>query len=334
MTTSDLLAETWKALENEGFDLPGNYERRILSHSAYSIFAGINRPSKLIQLSLAVSVVQAAKVHDQEVKGFRLSREHLPTEASVRLRIELTDLSYGDIFLLVSSDILDKLLEVNDTSQTVTILESRIEHWKKFMQASGLGGLTKPQQIGLFGELLILKSLQSVHGMQECSIHSWCGPSRTNQDFVNSDTALEVKTTASNEISRVRITNEFQLDQVGRDKLFLCHICLDEKKHAGISLPTLIDEISNGLPSHLQAVFLDSLAEVGYHGSQKNLYEQVGYTERSRIYYRVSDDFPRIVPTGLMDGVSEVSYLIDLSSAKNSKVSESDVFFSFFAGTP
>ena len=334
MTTSDLLAKTWQALENENFDLPGNYERRILSHSAYSIFAGINRPSKLIQLSLTVTIAEAAKVHDQEVKGFRLIRDHVPSEATVRLRIELTDLSYEDIFLLIASDILDKLLEINDENQTATILERRIEHWKKFMQASGPGGLTRSQQIGLFGELLILKSLQTVAGMQEHSKNSWCGPSGTNQDFINGDRAIEVKTSASNEMSRIRITNEFQLDSVGLNRLFLCHICVDEKKNAGISLPVLIDEIRNGLTGHLLAIFLDSLAEVGYHDSQKNLYEHVGYTERSRIYYRVSDSFPRILPSSLMDGVNEVSYQVDLSAAKTLKVSEVDVFSSFFACNP
>lgn len=119
MTTSELLTEAWKTLEEENYSVAGNYERRIFAHSPYSLFAGLNRPSNLVQLSLDVTIAQASMVEDEEVRGFRLHRD-ASGAGQVRLRIELTDASYRDIFLVVSSDILDRLLESKDESQAAS----------------------------------------------------------------------------------------------------------------------------------------------------------------------------------------------------------------------
>lgn len=331
MTTSEVLSATWNALDEEGFSLPGNYERRIYPHSAYSLFAGISRPSNLIQFSLVVTVTQAARVRDEEARGFRLHRDTL-ADGHVRLRIELTEVSYRDVFLVVSSDILDKLLEINDENQTVVILQKRIDHWKKFMQASGPEGLTRSRQIGLFGELLVLRSLLAFPSNEDIALESWLGPNGSNQDFVLGDHAIEVKTTASNEPTRVQISNERQLDTVGLSLLFLCHIGVDEKAHTGLTLPSLVEEILNALPSHLSTTFLDSLAKAGYLNDQRDRYETRGYIERSRIYYQVSEEFPRIIPADLVMGVSEVSYQIDLSAAKALRRPEPNVLSSYFMG--
>ena len=329
MTTSELLAATWKALEDEGFSLVGNYERRICSHTAYSLFAGLSRPTNLIQFSLIVTSAQATRIDDEDLRGFRIFRD-APVDGQVRIRIELTDVSYRDIFLVVSSDILDRLLSINDESQSTVILQRRIDHWKKFMQASGPEGLTRSEQIGLYGELLVLRSLLEFPGNEDIALESWLGPNGSNQDFVLGAHAIEVKTTASNEPTRVRISNERQLDTIGLSLLFLCHIGVDEKAYAGISLPTLVDEIISVLPRHLSATFIDTLAIAGYLNVQRDLYEAIGYIERIRVYYQVSEGFPRIIPSDLMDGVSEVSYQIDLSAAKTLKRPEQHVLSYYF----
>lgn len=330
MTISEVLSSAWKALEEEDYRLAGCYERRIFAHSAHSLFAGIARPSNLLQLSLDVSVAQSARVVEEETKGFRLRREHSPITGKARLRLEITNISYRDIFLVVSSDILAKILEVHDERQAVAVLRQRLSHWKRFMQASAPDGLPKSEQIGLFGELLVLRSMLVLSNYNDAALASWQGPHGANQDFIHRYRAIEVKTTASNEPTRVSISNERQLDSHGLSLLVLCHICVDERVQAGMSLPLLVDEITATLATHQVPSFQDSLLEAGYHDSQRHLYHDRGFIERSRSYYKVSGDFPRITPSDLRVGVSEVRYHIDLSGSIHLKDAESQIFDLYF----
>ncbi|MDO9354951.1 MAG: PD-(D/E)XK motif protein [Solirubrobacteraceae bacterium] len=330
MRISEVLAATWDALKDESFSLPGYYERRVFADSAHSLFVGITRPSNLLQLCMDVSIAQAGRVVEDESKGFRLRREESPTAGKARLRLELTTASYGDIFLVVSSDILTKILQAHDEQEAIVALRRRIEHWRRFMQASGPDGLSRFEQIGLFGELLVLRSLLKVPNNNEDALISWLGPKGANQDFILRDRAIEVKTTTGNEPTRVQISNERQLDTRGLALLILCHICVDERIKSGTTLPALVEQISHTLAQHHVHLFLDCLLAVGYHDSQRHLYLDAGFIERDRNYYQVTGDFPRLTTADLRDGVSEVRYQVDLSSAAPLKVSESQVIASFF----
>lgn len=325
MTTSEVLASAWKSLEEEAYGLPGFYERRILANCEYCLFAGVARPSNLFQLSMDIETTKDAKLAGQETKGFRLYCEHSPTAGKIRLRLEVVDKSYRDLFLAVSSDILDKMLEVHDEQKAVAVLQLRIEHWKRFLEASGATGLSSSEQIGLFGELLLLRTLIAIPQFSDRALASWQGPKRANQDFMHGGRAIEVKTSAGNEPTRVRIANERQLDSLGLSSLVLCHVRVDRRNQVGKSLPVLVDEISSMISSHLVPSFLDSLVDAGYHDSQKHLYADIGFVERDRNYYQVRDGFPRITSSDLRIGVSEVSYIIDLSAASSLRTSESEV---------
>lgn len=325
MTTSEILVAAWKSLKQENFIQPGYYERRIFSDSDHSLFAGISRPSNLFQLDLAVSMKNAARIADEETKGFRLSRAQSPSENKIRLRLELTDISYGDLFLVVSSDILMQILKLKGEQKAVEAFRHRLDHWIRFMKVSGPDGLSRMQQIGLFGELLVLKTLFKISDQPESILISWQGPKGGNQDFVHKDCAIEVKTTEVNEPTRVNISNELQLDNYGFTHLILCHISVDERIGSGTSLPNLVDEISGMLDSHLIALFMDYLMEAGYHDIQRHLYADSGFIERSRNYYEITDNFPRVTPKDLRVGVSKVRYQIDLSGVYPIKDSESQL---------
>lgn len=333
MTSSDILSDIWAVLKDESHDLSGYYERRIYASSIYSLFAGINKPSDLVNFSLICSAKQALKIQEQVLKGFRLIKENL-SENLTRIRIELTQKTYQDIFQWVASDILDKLLEYNNENEAAVIVEKRIDHWKKFIQASGPDGLSRNDQIGLFGELLILSSQLNFSSNKSSILDSWLGPDASNHDFVMGTTALEVKTTTGNEPTRVHISNEYQLDSTGFQNLFLCHIRLDEKQDSGTSLPVLIDEILDSLPETLRISFIESLAILGYLDKQRGLYENRGYFERSRSYYLVTEGFPRITREALLNGVNQVSYQIDLSCVMENRKTEQHVLQIYFESQP
>lgn len=329
MKSSDILSDIWASLKIEKDEYDGYYERRIYARSKYSLFAGVYKPSNLVNFSLICSTKQALKIQDQALKGFKLIKESLADDQT-RIRVELTQAAYQDIFQWVASDIIDKLIEYNNENEAAAILEKRVEHWKKFIQASGPDGLSKNQQIGLFGELLILNSQLKFTNNKNSILDAWLGPDASNHDFVLGKNAIEVKTTTGNEHTRVHISNEYQLDSTGLERLFLCHVRLDERQGSGTSLPILIDEIIELLPDILKISFMESLAILGYVDKQRGFYEASGYLERTRSYYLVTEDFPKITRQILASGVSQVSYQIDLSSAVQNKKTEQQVLQAYF----
>lgn len=329
MKSSDILSDIWASLKIEKDEYGGYYERRIYASSKYSLFAGIYKPSNLVNFSLICSTKQALKIQDQTLKGFKIIKESL-TDDQTRIRVELTQAAYQDIFQWVASDILDKLIEYNNENEAAVILEKRVEHWKKFIQASGPDGLSKNQQIGLFGELLILNSQLNFTSNRNSILDAWLGPDASNHDFVLGKNAIEVKTTTGNEHTRVHISNEYQLDSTGFERLFLCHVRLDERQGSGTSLPVLIDEIMELLPDILKISFIESLAILGYVDKQRGFYEASGYFERARSYYLVTEGFPKITRETLASGVNQVSYQIDLSCAVQNKKTEQQVLQAYF----
>ena len=232
----------------------------------------------------------------------------------VRIRLEETQRGFDDLFRQLRDDIVTSILPCRDEGQVFETLRARLAHWQRFMESAG-DGLTPTRQLGLFGELRFLSALIGSGCSQSKTLDGWQGPYSANHDFMFGLTAVEVKSTAGNNDSKIAISNERQLDDTGVDRLFLCHLSFDRRDHAGQTLPALIEEIRTSLEYSLQIVFGDRLLAAGYHPSQANLYRDVGYTERRATYYRVAGLFPRVVPADLKLGVHEVGYSVELSGA-------------------
>jgi len=325
MTTSEILASAWEALAKEKYGFAGVYERRVFSESRFSIFAAITRPSGRPLLLLQL-VIPPATLPKLDLRGMSLK----PTESGNRLALELTSDSFREIFLAVAVDLVTHTLRARDEQAAVSTLAARLDHWRRFLQAAGPEGLSRSQQIGLFGELLVFRTLVA-RVPERVALASWRGPTAENQDFFLAGRAIEVKTTSANDPDRVRITNERQLDGAGLVNLYLCHISVDLRENAGKSLPALIDDISAALTEDGRPIFSDSLVSAGYLESQRHLYLDTGYVERRRTYFAVGVNFPRITPAQLADGVAAVSYDLNLSACSAFRVTEQEST-SVFAG--
>ena len=83
----------------------------------------------------------------------------------------------------------------------------------------------------------------------------------------------------------------------------------------GETLPDLIEQLRDELPLASRSVLDEGLRRYGYLDTQKHLYETTGYTLRATRHYDVRDGFPRIQAAHLPEGVSRVSYRIELASA-------------------
>jgi hypothetical protein len=329
MTNSSILRSAWTSLESESDRLPGLYERRVFVHSGYAVFAGLMRPGKQLRLGVGVPASVSTEGLERESRGFRVIRQYVAQERSTRVWLELTHTSFRELFEVMADDVADRVLAAQDESSAVAAMRERLNHWGRFMSASGPGGLNRENQIGLYGELTFLKTMLAAGIPGADAVKWWHGPLSENQDFQAGRRALEVKTTTGNSPTAVRISNELQLDDSDCEPLYLLHLWLRELQDSGVSLPQLIDQVIalvGGLAAH---DFKDQLEKAGYHEIHRPLYEETGYVERARRYFAVEDIFPRIRRADLRPGVSCVEYQIDLSGFESFARDEPAVLITF-----
>lgn len=190
--------------------------------------------------------------------------------------------------------------------------------WKPIRPA-----MDKVTQVGLFGELLILKSLM-IPCLGPAAVAQWSGPERERHDFIGQCVHLEVKTTRKSrpehEISR--------LDQLwtpaGRD-LLLASVQIEETLSGSESVATQIDEVVDllrGHPAELDA-FMTKLVNVGWSYDMRSSSDLLRCFVRAADIYAVDDDFPRLPEDlALPSGIVSVRYTVGLANLPSLGVDE------------
>jgi len=310
MTTSEDLQQAWDALKREVSPLPGVYQRRVFAHTGFALFAGLARPSMATRLTLGVPSAVGTEDLERATRGFRVIRHYESADRTTYVSLELDTPAYHDLFGVITEDVATSILAAADEAGAVAAMRDRLNRWERFMTAAGPEGLSREDQIGLFGELTFIRTLLGLSIKAEDAVGWW---TRANQDFQNGNRVVEVKATTGNSPTILTISNELQLDDADCEELFLFHLWLKEMRGGGVSLPTLVKTIIDTLTGAAAATFEDRLLDAGYHVAHEGLYEAIGYTERKRNYYRVEEDFPRLGHSDLRPGVGKVKYTIDVA---------------------
>lgn len=175
--------------------------------------------------------------------------------------------------------------------------------------------LDKTTQVGLFGELVVLRYLL-IPAMGTSAVRCWSGPEYERHDFVLDHIHIEVKTTRKSrpehDISR--------LDQLhvppGKD-LLLVSIQLEETSAGRETLATQIDAIIDLLRADSVALdsFMTKMVNVGWSDEIRASGELMRFELRDSGIYPVDDGFPRLPesfcpPTGVV----ALRYTIDLAN--------------------
>jgi hypothetical protein len=182
--------------------------------------------------------------------------------------------------------------------------------WRPSRQA-----MSKPAQVGLIGELLILLRVM-VPALGPQAVFHWSGPRRERHDFIRGSIHLEVKTTRGSrhehEISR--------LDQLwapaGR-RLLLASIQIEESVGGSETLADLIDELVQTfrVDSAASDDFLTKLVQVDWDDEMRRSGELLRFHFRDAVLYEVDETFPRL-PDGFTPpaGVIGIRYTISLAN--------------------
>ena len=326
-TVSDPLKDTWGAVVSEAPQGEGYYHRRIPLSGAWPVHAGIHRPrgTRFLILETELNSVRTVSLKD-ETKGYSIYVS--PDEAGrvdrANIWIQETNAAYGEIFTVFCADVLEHWVPHASAYDSLNSLSRRLARWKKFFQR-GTQSLSREDYIGLYGELTFVE--QGINsGVSILSIlYAWQAPLNTNQDFLFGPLAVEIKTTTSNEVDKIRITNARQLDPTGLNDLFLIRYAFDFRVGTGRTLPQLILALKASLGSvspESLSIFNDRLLETGFVEGTPNDFDDWGFTPRRSDVFTVIDGFPCLLESNLPPGVSEISYTLNLSAAQQFHIPE------------
>jgi len=280
-------------------------------------FVSMRMPEKVKSIAFRISTksIDISSLSDLKDITSEIIPDETDKEKSLIL-ISLTDNSLSSIFAVLCEDLFQTVSAIKQELILIQALQNRFIQWKElFVMAKG-SGLTLEKQIGLFGELYLLKKLFLRTGLLKEILSIWTGPETGIRDFEKNNCAIEVKTTHTHNHQKIRISSERQLDTTLLQYLFLFHLSIEKRNSDKNTLNTIVEEIYSILGENilLSNIFKRKLISAGYFEHHKQMYLNNSFLIREEDFYIIEKDFPRVEEKDLMKGVGDVKYSIILTS--------------------
>jgi hypothetical protein len=298
--------------------LPGQrVHKRIDKSSPIKIHAACVFPQKGLMLDIGPikNIWLPKDFHKPGIKGLTITLK--PVEktpgSDMVLLLELQQKEAIDVFTVFIARVCDELDAIDKPELALKTVIAIIDKWKHFF-SGGSEVLTEERQTGLYGELYIMHYLVSSGVTASKVLEAWTGSKKTNQDYEFGAIAIEVKSTAAVDTSRINITNSRQLDDTGLDHLYISRILFDARQGVDRTLPILVDNVRhliNMFAPEASLSFEEKLLASGYQDKHEDFYNYRTYSEREMKFYEVMERFPRLIKQNIPDGVTKVSYEID-----------------------
>ncbi|QQB37133.1 PD-(D/E)XK motif protein [Achromobacter deleyi] len=262
-----------------------------------------------------------------EGQGF--SVERADSDGIHQLRLALTRRTAGsaELFAAMVCDVVGTLDEAASAGATerklLQVFLGRVGAWQEFMR-KGSQSLSPEAEIGLVGELTLLRTIIDAGVPVISAIESWVGPLDGIQDFEIGTGALEVKATISAAGFPAKIGSLEQLDDSARQPLFLAGTRLHQSE-TGQSLPELVAEMRDVAAGEAEAIRLlsERLIAAGYFDAHADNYIR-RFTLVNILVIEVKDGFPRLTPDSVPLGIARVAYEIDLGKVAGSSIPAAD----------
>ncbi len=198
------------------------------------------------------------------------------------------------------------LLSKKPPDRPLKSLYTVLSRWRALFQHSP-APLSPDRLAGLFGELVVLNEL--IAG-ESTAVDFWTGPSGHRHDFTVGTQGVEVKTSTATTGRKVRVHGVEQLQPPPHGALDLVWIRVERVADQGSTISDLVDRARRTGDDDTKLLF--KLAEAGYRPVDADLYQDVRFVVREQRWYEVDDDFPRIAPSSVPPGISDLDYTVDL----------------------
>lgn len=320
------IKQIWTQLEANGFSIAGLLRIRYSGIAKSDVFLGVKFPEQHRMLIIkAPFKVGKEFIFKYEFRGLRFDKTYDPDDSDfVLLNLVLVEEQFKDIFDTLVADVLESVINESDINVILKNYSNRLIKWQSLFERFTQPGLTGEEQRGLFGELYMLdKMLERLPDKNTCLL-AWTGATGQSQDFQGVGWAVEVKTCLSGNHHKIQINGERQLDTRGLDFLALHQVIIEKSNSEGITLNAMVDNVTERLKDDFSLLtrFRSLLAESGYFDHQRDLYEEPQYVVRQENSFEVKEEFPRIQPDEIRNGVDGLRYTISASDCIQWKISE------------
>lgn len=325
------ISELWTELEsNIQQDRSGYVTRRVRPNSLCDLRIAVLEPQGTRALLLRVRRTVAELIREYpKSEGFQIQLVQLADDSPnyVTLQLALAQRRYSDIFTALVDDVIAGVAEKISEETGLEEFVVRLRRWQAFLRVNQPEGLSEIAQQGIYGELWFLRQVVLQHLGLLNGLGYWTGPKGNQQDFQFPHCAVEVKTTNAKQHQKLAIASERQLDDKVAGIVVLLHLSLDVRQGQGETLPDMVASVRTLVAG--DAFSRDELEnllfEVGYLDIHATRYESIGYTIREHNYFKVEEDFPKIIESDLRNGVGDVHYTISVAECKHFSIPELEV---------
>lgn len=311
------LAAAWRALSGKA-EGQGWKAIEILSGLRCVVMAGRrgggNEESLLIGI---VGVAAPSDLHLPQGRGFLFTRTDQLEDASGRTWFSLTRRAGGQlpIFTLMAADLVSLLAGIGSKAgrDIYALLIARIRGWQEFMKRDRSGVLSAEEEVGLVGELMVLKDLMVAGISAPDAVESWVGPEDGIHDFSIGNGGVEAKATLAPIGFIAEIGSLDQLDDSLYQPLFVAAVRLSQST-SGKTLPEIVDEIvEDTRESGITQLLEGRLLSAGYVGSMREYYAR-RFAMKELSYRQVGESSPRLTRSNVPSAIQRVKYALDLDT--------------------
>ena len=230
-----------------------------------------------------------------------------------------------DIFARLCVDLVECSYGAKSEQDGISKVAARFLAWQRLFATMHetlpmivLKGLVGELQ---FGQLLLEKGVS-----KDVVIQSWQGPDGADRDYVLNDKWYEIKAVSTGK-DKVTISSMNQLET--EIPGFLVVMNVDESSKTdpdAISVKEMVDKMRSVLEDAPEAsrIFEEKLVSLGY--LDKQVYNDILFRIGSSSYYRVEEDFPKLVANKVPTAIVAVRYDLSLVGIEPWKVGEEDIW--------
>lgn len=292
--------------------------RQIESAGSISLYWGKDSLGRCIFLmEFPVDVSDCYKKDNVSAHGIKIDLRVLKTTGNQGLILVLERHVDQDLFYSLCETLIQELSDISDPLLGGSVALSQIKRWKAFLAGKNSHVLSAEEVRGLFSELKFLQQMLTHLNSERDALDAWQGPETSHQDFIFSDTAVEVKSLSGRERNTVKISSEDQLESLNGSLFLKIFRLIDmPESSTSTSLNELVKEVEESLTdSEAINMFEKKLAKAGY--VQMLTYEKPKLVIAEEQLYCVENDFPRIIRSGINSALTRVGYEIKLESLRD-----------------
>lgn len=270
----------------------------------------------LLVLALPGADIEELRKGKIELKGVKTDIRQVSDSGDIYFQLTLQSSDNSDIFYTLCNDLIEKTRAVPDLQSALSLIYNRLEVWRIFLSRSNKSTLSLQEIQGLFAELSYLEEcIDEKHVAAQVAVEGWQGPLDAPHDFIFGPEAIEIKSLSRSSEEGVRISSEEQLT-THLDHLYLhiIFLVIDRECCTGISLNQLVARIRGKLTGGQVEVFDKCLFESRYIDIPD--YDSPYFSVSQVRTYKIDDNFPRLIPDNIPQGITDVSYCIRFNSIK------------------